>query len=220
MSVHPISFGDSGEVATRDLLARLEAQCQRDPRLETLRKPLAMLAALDRQYGGTGRIELEETGELVASCLAEMARLEADPDLVVGVALWAVRHEVPLWPVEPVVNALAQRSNSAASAGELSAVYGLMQGVIAHVADRLGADLERSDPQRAWRMLHVNFAITAIRTEDERLLDFAFDALDDALPDERSAFYAEAMALALAPGIAPQVRERIEARHIKWTAIP
>ena len=46
------------------------------------------------------------------------------------------------------------------------------------------------------------------------MIDFAFDALDAALPDERAGFYAEALALALAPGIAPAVRERIAARHL------
>ena len=60
-------------------------------------------------------------------------------------------------------------------------------------------------------------AITAIRTEDPAMMDFAFDALDDALPGERAGFYSEALALALAPGIAPAVRSRIEARHRKWT---
>ncbi|HXN14864.1 MAG TPA: hypothetical protein VN878_00720, partial [Usitatibacter sp.] len=93
-----------------------------------------------------------------------------------------------------------------------------MQGVVAYVAPRLAADLERSNPERAWRILHLNFAITAIRSEERALMDFAFDALDEALPDERAGFYAEALALALAPGIAPAVREQIEARHFKWTA--
>jgi hypothetical protein len=50
------------------------------------------------------------------------------------------------------------------------------------------------------------------------MMDFAFDALDDALPGERGGFYSEALALVLAPGVAPAVRERIEARHLKWTA--
>ena len=66
-------------------------------------------------------------------------------------------------------------------------------------------------------MLHVNFAITAIRSEDPALMEHAFDALDRALPDERAGFYAEAMALALGPRIAPAVREAIAGRHRRWT---
>jgi hypothetical protein len=91
-----------------------------------------------------------------------------------------------------------------------------MQGVIAHVKPRLAADLERSNPERPWRVLHANLAITAIRTGDPALMDAAFDALDAALPDERAGFYAEALSLALGPRIAPAVRERIEARYAKW----
>ena len=129
-----------------------------------------------------------------------------------------MRHEVEIGAVEVVVNALAKRSNDARSPQELSAVYGLMQGVIANITPLLSADLERSNPERPWRILHINFAITAIRTEDPAMMDFAFDALDDALPGERGGFYSEALALVLAPGVAPAVRERIEARHLKWTA--
>jgi hypothetical protein len=47
-------------------------------------------------------------------------------------------------------------------------------------------------------------------------MEFAFDALDRALPGERGSFYAEARALALAPGISPEVRTRIEARCARW----
>jgi hypothetical protein len=43
-------------------------------------------------------------------------------------------------------------------------------------------------------------------------MDSAFDALEQALPDEAASFYAEARALALNPGVSPVVRERIEAR--------
>jgi hypothetical protein len=91
-----------------------------------------------------------------------------------------------------------------------------MQGLIAHVGPQLSADLERSNPERPWRILHANFAITAIRTEDPALIDYAFDALDAALPDERGGFYAEALALAMNARVAPAVRERISARHRKW----
>ena len=138
-------------------------------------------------------------------------------DLAIGIALWAMRHEVPLRAVDPIVNALARQSNAARGAPELAAVFGLMQGFIAHVSPTLSADLERSNPERAWRVLHANYAITAIRSEDPALMGHAFDALDRALPDERGGFYAEAMALALAPRVAAAVRDAIAERHRRWT---
>jgi hypothetical protein len=213
MTVQTIRFSDDGLTATRELLRRFDALAGgADPQV---RAQLATLEALDRQYGGTARIELEDIEELVASILTALAALD-DPDLVIGAALWAQRHDVAVGAVEPVVNALAQRSNDAAGRQELAAVFGLMQGFIAHVAPRLSADLERSNPERPWRILHVNLAITAIRTEDAAMIEFAFDALDAALPDDRRGFYSEALAVALAPGIAPAVHAAITARHSKW----
>jgi hypothetical protein len=214
MVMQPISFGDEGQVATRALLRRFDAAGAQGP--DRLRGQLATLEAIDRQYGGLSSLALEDVGDLVDSILGGLAGFE-DPDLAIGVALWAMRHGVGIASVEPVVNALATRSNHANTPQELAAVFGLMQGLIVHVAPRLAHDLERSNPERPWRILHVNLAITAIRTEDPALMDYAFDALDQALPDERAGFYSEALALALAPGIDPLVRERIAARHLKWT---
>jgi len=239
MEIKKIAFGDEGRVATAELAARLPGFRERalaaSPalavHLDRTRRGLDTLQALDRQHGGSGRIAVEGVDELVAAMLTDLAHVEAaaarspdaalladTADFLLGVALWAVRHDVPLAPVEPVVNALAHRANAARTKQELAAVFGLTQGVLAHVAPGLGGDLERSNPERPWRVLHANLAITAIRTQDPALMDHAFDALDRALPDECAAFYAEALALALAPAIASEVRERIRARHLKWTA--
>jgi hypothetical protein len=210
----PIQFGDPGELATRELARRFSGARPEMARF------LSTFEGLDRQYGGHGALPVEDAEDLVAAALTEMARLEHTPEfaeLTLGIVLWAMRHDVPVGVVEPVANALALRSNAASSREELAAVFGLMQGVITHVAPRISADLERSNPERPWRILHANFAITAIRTEDPQMLSYAFDALDAALPDERAGFYAEALALAMAPRVAPAVREALEARHRKWT---
>jgi len=234
--MQPIRFVDEGLEATRELVARLERVApawERDvgpARLEALRAQIATLERIDRQYGGEAPLKLEGAEALVAALLTECAHFYGDlrnlPDvredlatLVLGVALWAIRHDVEIEVVEPVVNALADRSNDARTPQGLAAVFGLMQGVIAHVAPRLSADLERSNPERPWRPLHLNFAITAIRTEDPALIDFAFDALEKALPDDCEGFFAEAVARALSPRVKAEVRDRIEARHRKWTLV-
>jgi hypothetical protein len=233
MNVHKIRFGDEGQAATRDLLAQFEGLAARIAQVASsviakLGGELKTLEAIDRQYGGNGPLPLEDARELAAATLADLARLENDcrhegeevalaiARLAVAVALWAVRHEVPLTVAEPVANALAHLSNAARSKAELSAVFGVMQGVIGNVGPALRADLERSNPQRPWRLLHVNLAITAIRTEDDALMAHAFDALDAALPDERAGFYAEALSLAMGPKVAANVREAIERRHARF----
>jgi hypothetical protein len=222
MAVQPIRLGDEGQAATRELVRALETHAVAEPsaHAEEALRALRTLEALERQSGGHAALAVEGLEDVVSAALSELAHLESRPgiaDVVVGVALWAIRHEVPIAVAEPVVNALAMRSNAARSKAELSAVFGLMQGLAVHLAPRLAADLERSNPERPWRILHANLAITAIRSEEPALLDYAFDALDRALPDEAAGFYGEALALALAPGIDPAVRERIEARHRAWT---
>jgi hypothetical protein len=230
MGTQPIQFGDEGQAATRELLRRCDALAPlRLAGHATFRGQLETLQSIDKQYGGSGALALEDSSDLVAALHTQLAHWEAESsrrrldahgeiaDIAIGVGLWAMRHGVEINVVEPLANALARRSNAARGHKALGAVAALMQGVIAHVAPRLRPDLERSNPERAWRVLHVNLAITAIRTEDPALIDAAFDALDAALPDERTGFYAEAMALALAPKVAKEVRSRIEERHRKWT---
>ncbi len=231
--MQPIRFGDEGRAATREFVARFEAAIPAwegsvgRARLDELRARFATLEQIDRQYGGETPLRLEGADELVAAALTALAHIYGDlpasdrdehlADLVLGVALWAMRHDMEIGFVEPIVNALADRSNAARSQQELAAVFGLMQGVIAHVAPRLAGDLERSNPERPWRPLHLNLAITAIRTEDPEMIEFAFDALERALPDDRSGFFSEALARALSPAVKEDVRNRIERRHLKWT---
>jgi len=215
LDTKPIAFADDGRRATRDLLRRFEGlPAGRIPRgVDRLEvgKRFETLEAIDRQYGGNTGLPLEDVADLVSSILADLARID-DGELVIGVALWAIRHGVAIEAPEPVVNALANRSNAARGKEELAAVIAITHAVIANVRPRLGHDLERSNPERPWRLLHANLAITAIRTEEASLMDAAFDALDAALPDEAQSFYAEARALALAPGISPIVQERLELR--------
>jgi len=173
---------------------------------------IALLQALDKQYGERAPLPLEEVDTLVASILSDRA-IAADPDAAIAVGSWAIRHGVEITAPEPVVNALAMRSNAARAKAELARIFEEMRLLAAHLEPRLGADLERSNPERPWRILHVNLAITAIRTEDPVLIAAAFDALDRALPEERAAFYAEALALALSPRVDATVRRMIEERH-------
>ena len=175
---------------------------------------LDLLLALDRRYGAEAKLPLEDVDALVAGILTD-ARMRHRPDTAIDVAAWAIRHGVPIATPEAVVNALATRSNAARDRRELAEIARAMQRLAANLEPRLAADLERSNPERPWRVLHVNLAITAIRSEDAALIGEAFDALDRALPDEAAGFYGEALALALSPRIDPTVRRLIEERHAR-----
>ncbi len=193
---------------------------------------LALMSRLDGEYGPDRALPIEDVPDAVDEtlrCLAELeswlirfdqadqlAHLQA---VEIGVGYWAMRHGLPILAVEPIVNALATRSNAAKSTQETAAVYAMMQGFISHFSPSLKADLELSNPQRPWRLLNLNFAITGIRTGDAALMRYAFDTLNSHLPADRTGFYEDAQALASQPGFPPATRVLIEAEFARWTRI-
>ena len=193
---------------------------------------LAVMSRLDGEYGADAALPIEDATEAADEALRALAELESwlirfdlSEKLVhvqaveIGVGYWAMRHGLSIYAVEPIVNALAAQSNAATSTQETAAIYAMMQGFISHFSPLLKADLERSNPQRPWRLLNLNFAITAIRTGDEALMLYAFDTLNAHLPDERSGFYEEAHALACQPGFPAATRGLIEAEFVRWTRV-
>ena len=191
---------------------------------------LTVMSRLDGQYGADATLPIENVPQAVDEALRALAdleswliRLELEVQRVplhaiaIGVGYWAMRHGLPVSVTELIVNALAAQSNAASSKQETAAVYAMMQGFIRHFSPGLKADLERSNPHRPWRLLNLNFAITAIRSGDAALMRYAFDTLNAHLPDERSGFYAEAHALACQPGFPLETRGLIEAELARWT---
>ena len=193
---------------------------------------LAVMARLDHEYGPDRTLPIEAVPEAVDEALRALAELESwlirfglSDQLVrlqkleIGIGYWAMRHGLPISAAEPIVNALAAQSNAAGSKQETAAVFAMMQGFISHFSPAHEADLERSNPQRPWRLLNLNFAITSIRTGDEALMRYAFDTLNAHLPDERCGFYEEAHALASEPGFPLETRGIIEAEIARWTRV-
>ncbi len=193
---------------------------------------LSLMRNLDSQYGADSELPLNDVAEAVDEalrCLAELDtwldRLEQSDKreilhtVQIAIGYWAMRHQLPIHAAEPIVNALAAQSNRAETRQDVAAIYALMQGFVQHLAPGLKADLERSNPERPWRLLNLNFAITAIRTGDAAMMRFAFDTLNTHLPDERAGFYDEAYALACQPGFPVETRALIETEHSRWTRI-
>ncbi len=200
---------------------------------------LQAAASLDKCYGEDAELPVEGAADAANEACRAMADLQnqlARLDLgahyetpqsamnaldacAIGIGLWCMRHQLVIAAAEPIINALARRANDAASKQETAATFALMQGFVVHLKPMFQADLERSNPDRPWRVLTVNFAITAIRTGDESMMRYAFDNLNQALPDERAAFYAEAHTLASLPGFPDGVRIQIEQEHRRFSPI-
>ena len=187
---------------------------------------------LDFEYGPDAALPLADVDEAADEALRASTELSLWLDrfdlgaaqselqaVTLGIGLWAMRHDLPISTTEAIVNALAARANLATSKQETAATYAMMQGFILHFAPQLAADLERSNPERPWRMLNLNFAITAIRTGDAALMRYAFDTLNTHLPNECAGFYEEAYSIASQPGFPHETRALIELEHAQWTRL-
>jgi hypothetical protein len=197
--------------------------------INTIYEILALMEKLDKEYGAEGALPIEDAEELSDHAIRylaelgnwlprlELGRLQtALNDSIIGVTLWAVRHECAIGVAEPIVNALALRANDAGSKEALAAIYGIQQGVIKHLAPRYQHDLEKSDPQRPWRILNLNFAIVAIRAQDMRMMSYAFKTLGDNLPEECPGFFDEALTLAQHPAFSDEVKDILLGEQSRW----
>jgi hypothetical protein len=200
--------------------------------LTSIGELLDVMERLDIAYGSDGALPVADIDSATNAGFVAIAELESPvnraPDtslimdldgLTLNLLLWAMRHNVTISTCEPVVNALARRANSAASTQETVAVYAMMQGAISHFAAQLSCDLERSNPDRPWRLLNVNFAITAIRTGDLELMNFAFAKFNESLPEERYNFYTDALAIATSPDFPAELRAAITEQCRLWAQI-
>lgn len=192
---------------------------------------LALAQSLDHDYGADMPLPINDAADAADDALRAAAELESwltrlqlaselprHHTVVIGIGLWQLRHGLAILVSEPIVNALAFRANRAASKPETAAAYALMQGFITHLTPTLSADLERSNPERPWRLLNLNFAITAIRTGDAAMIRYAFDALNDNLPDECAGFYQEAAQIASQADFPAEPRALIELEAARWAA--
>ncbi|MBL8520256.1 MAG: hypothetical protein JNK75_06245 [Betaproteobacteria bacterium] len=201
-----------------------------DVHSRALESMLQAMIRLDRQFGAVGALPIEGVSEaldeaMVAAAHVESAWVESGGEAqaaaldhaVIALTQWAMQHELEIRHPEVWVNALARRANAAGTRQDCAAVFALMQGALAHLAPALSADLEQSNPARPWRILILNFAITAIRAGDGALMRFAFDTLNRHLPVDAPGFYAEAAQQASSPGFPEEHRALIDAEVARWT---
>lgn len=161
--------------------------------------------------------------ELLEQTLAWAERLklpEIYQDLevaVVSVARWIGRHGGAVQRLEPVVDALAQFANTTREPGELLTLYEAMNEIANTTADIIRQDLEKTNPGRPWRVLHMNRAIVATRTHQPDVMDSAFQALVDNMPADAPGFFAEGIEQMDLLNYPPHVREVMDRYYRKWS---
>ena len=135
----------------------------------------------------------------------------------IAMASWIARQGGRLLTLEPVVDAFARHANNTQDPGELLALYQAMSEALQAIATVIRQDLEKTNPGRPWRLLHLNRAIVATRTHQPDLMEEAFGALTDHLPEDAAGFFSQGMEQMNLLNYPPHVREVMDRYYRKWS---
>jgi hypothetical protein len=112
--------------------------------------------------------------------------------VAIAIAMWLASWHKPIQTIDMVVNGLGQLANKASDEEELKRLRDMMQRVIDNASADIKADLETTNPYRAWRILLLNAGITAVRAQDVDGIQQAFDQIQQRLPADAPDFFQEA----------------------------
>jgi hypothetical protein len=207
--------------------------------------PRVLLQALDDLCGELRRIEDEEPSflpmdehtqpgvkdirslgdhgiDLLARLAALAGRLHLPQrtrgieELALPFACWIARRGGELGHLGPVVNGAASLANRLKELSQLGQLYGLLTEVVNAVNPQVSQDTASTDPTRPWRVLLLNRAIVATRSHRTELMEEAFEALADHLPDEAPDFFREGMEQMDALGYPTRVRVVMQRYYDQW----
>lgn len=147
--------------------------------------------------------ELNTLGEYGLHLLDELSQLAAkldQPALATQIeqqclpfALWIARHGGEIRNLAPVVNALAHYANVASHPQTMGTLYTYCCELVEAATPIHAEQPGPVGPQHPWRLLLLNRAIVATRSHNPELMEAAFDAIVEHLPQEAHRFFAEGM---------------------------
>ncbi|MEW6331525.1 MAG: hypothetical protein AB1560_08700 [Pseudomonadota bacterium] len=197
---------------------------------EAIDQFLTIIERIDREEGKIGPIARDDAtqlGDYGMTLIADLAAWAGQLNLPVprqdleivtlAAADWIVRHDGQIRTLEPVVNALANFANRANDPASLEPLITLMGRVAQAAANLIKQDLEKNNPGRPWRVLHLNRGIVATRTHNPELMEKVFDDLVRYLPEDAAAFFAEGMQQMEELDYPPHVRQVMHRYFDRWT---
>ncbi len=122
----------------------------------------------------------------------EQARRELDAATLLA-AEWILRHRGELRTLDPLIGAFAHAIHNTRQPSVLEQFARLMGRVAEASAHLIKQDLDKTDPNRPWRLLHLYRGIAAMRSHNPRLMEEIFDEFVRRLPEDAPGFFAESM---------------------------
>jgi hypothetical protein len=197
---------------------------------EAIEQFLALITLIDEEQGKTGAVVQEDVtqlGDYGISLITDLISWTAQLNLpvprhdleivILACADWIMRHEGQIRALDPVVNALANFSNRKHEPASLEPVADFMSRVVQASTSHIKQDLEKTNPSRPWRVLHLNRSIVATRTHNPELMEKIFEDFVHYFPEDAPAFFAEGMQQMDALNYPQPVRQIMERYFDRWT---
>jgi len=210
--------------------ASATAQVTPDSLNQAIEQFFAISKNLERDASGsaaTYKDEVSQLGDYAITLLADLATwagqlglVEAKQDMeatTLSIADWVMHHEGELRTLDPVVNAAAERANRTKDPRSLEALCEFFGRALGAASNPIKQDLDKTNPGRPWRVLHINRGIVATRTYNPKLMEQVFDDLVRALPEDASHFFAEGMQQMSALNYPAHVRAVMSRYFDQWT---
>jgi hypothetical protein len=192
---------------------------------------LELLEIIERQGMGKALsgedLDLNELGDYAIQILSDLAAVASSlslqpeshqlEDLTLPMALWIARHGGEVRFLAPIVNALARLANTLRDPESLGQLYRVSNELQQAVDMTTRQDLEKSNPDRPWRLLLMNRAIIATRSHQADLIEMAYDDLVQALPEEAPRFFEEGMQQMELLNYPQVVRQLVEKYYQMWS---
>lgn len=172
---------------------------------------------------------ISQIGEDAINCLNELSiwaeRLALPKEkavlqeIALAAAHWVIRHLGEIRNLEVIVNILAAKANQTSDKSALTSLFHVMNEIIEHCSPELKNDQDKTDANRPWRMLNINFAIVATRTQNKELMIRAFDTLERNLPQDCPQFFEEGLIQSEKAEYGPEIKNIMTAYFKKWATL-
>lgn len=135
-------------------------------------------------------------------------------------SLWGLRLGAEIVTLDPVVNAIARLANSEQPPGYLEELYREVSEVMQATAIEQQLEKTVSTQANPWKILLLNRAIIATRSHQPMLMDDAFSAIVEYLPEDAPTFFQEGMEQMDIVGYPMQVRDIMMAWFHRYAKKP
>jgi len=136
--------------------------------------------------------------------------------LSVPVSLWVARHGGKLSQIDMLVNSLAGYANEITEPHMLADLAAVIKEVINACDNEIRRDIDQTNMMRPWRVLNLNYGIVATRSHQPELIEHAYDALIENLPQDARQFFKEGKQQMDLIGYPEEVREVVERYNNMW----